>query len=34
MSPAQHVARAPKPAELFSRGVHDGTATFDIANPN
>ena len=24
----------PKPAELFSRGAHDATATFDIGNPN
>ncbi len=31
---AQYVERAPKPAELFSRGVHDATATFDIGNPN
>src|SRR4029077_7836548 len=31
---AQHVERAPKPAELFSRGAHDATATFDIGNPN
>ena len=31
---AQHVERAPKPAELFSRGPHDATATFDIGNPN
>jgi iron complex outermembrane receptor protein len=28
------VERAPKPAELFSRGPHDATATFDIGNPN
>ena len=33
-SPAQYVERAPKPAELFSRGAHDATATFDIGNPN
>jgi iron complex outermembrane recepter protein len=31
---AQHVERAPKPAELFSRGPHDATTTFDIGNPN
>lgn len=31
---AQYVERAPKPAELFSRGAHDSTATFDIGNPN
>jgi iron complex outermembrane receptor protein len=30
----QRVERAPKPAELFSRGPHDATATFDIGNPN
>ena len=30
----QHVERAPKPAELFSRGGHHATATFDIGNPN
>jgi iron complex outermembrane receptor protein len=30
---AQYVERAPKPAELFSRGAHDATATFDIGNP-
>jgi iron complex outermembrane receptor protein len=30
---AQRVERAPKPAELFSRGPHDATATFDIGNP-
>ncbi|MGY3484162.1 iron complex outermembrane receptor protein [Bradyrhizobium sp. USDA 4011] len=30
----QYVERAPKPAELFSRGAHDATATFDIGNPN
>src|SRR6202022_3836467 len=32
--PRQYVERAPKPAELFSRGPHDATATFDIGNPN
>ncbi len=31
---AQYVERAPKPAELFSGGVHDATATFDKGNPN
>jgi iron complex outermembrane receptor protein len=31
---AQYVERAPRPAELFSRGPHDATATFDIGNPN
>ena len=31
---AQYVERAPKPAELFSRGPHDATGTFDIGNPN
>jgi iron complex outermembrane receptor protein len=30
----QYVERAPKPAELFSRGAHDATVTFDIGNPN
>ncbi|MEH2474857.1 iron complex outermembrane receptor protein [Nitrobacteraceae bacterium AZCC 2161] len=30
----QYTERAPKPAELFSRGAHDATATFDIGNPN
>jgi iron complex outermembrane receptor protein len=30
----QRVERAPKPAELFSRGAHDATTTFDIGNPN
>jgi iron complex outermembrane receptor protein len=29
---AQRVERAPKPAELFSRGAHDATGTFDIGN--
>ena len=28
---AQYVERAPKPAELFSGGPHDATATFDKA---
>jgi iron complex outermembrane receptor protein len=31
---AQYVQRAPKPAELFSGGGHDATATFDKGNPN
>ncbi|MFZ5733012.1 MAG: TonB-dependent receptor [Pseudomonadota bacterium] len=31
---AQYVERAPKPAELFSRGAHEATRTFDIGNPN
>ena len=31
---AQYVERAPKAAELFSRGPHDATVTFDIGNPN
>jgi iron complex outermembrane receptor protein len=30
----QRVERAPKPAELFSGGGHDATATFDKGNPN
>ena len=30
----QFVQRAPKPAELFSRGIHHATTTFDIGNPN
>ncbi|MBN9002671.1 MAG: TonB-dependent receptor, partial [Rhizobiales bacterium] len=30
----QYTERAPKPVELFSRGGHDATATFDIGNPN
>ncbi|MGB3866395.1 MAG: TonB-dependent receptor [Xanthobacteraceae bacterium] len=30
----QYTERAPKPAELFSRGAHDATATFDIGNPD
>jgi iron complex outermembrane recepter protein len=30
---AQYVERAPKPAELFSRGPHDATTTFDIGDP-
>ncbi len=31
---AQRVERAPRPAELFSRGAHDATGTFDIGNPD
>ncbi len=31
---AQYVERAPKPAELFSGGPHDATATFDKGNPD
>lgn len=31
---AQYVERAPKPAELFSGGGHDATATFDKGDPN
>ena len=30
----QYVERAPRAAELFSRGPHDATGTFDIGNPN
>lgn len=30
----QYVERAPRPAELFSGGPHDATATFDKGNPN
>jgi iron complex outermembrane receptor protein len=30
----QHVERAPRAPELFSRGVHEATGTFDIGNPN
>ncbi len=30
---AQYVERSPKPAELFSGGPHDATATFDKGNP-
>jgi len=30
----QYVERAPRAAELFSRGVHEATGTFDIGNPN
>ncbi|MGZ3409107.1 MAG: TonB-dependent receptor [Xanthobacteraceae bacterium] len=31
---AQRIERAPRPAELFSRGAHDATGTFDIGDPN
>ena len=31
---AQYVERAPRAAELLSRGVHEATGTFDIGNPN
>lgn len=31
---AQYVERAPRGPELFSRGVHEATETFDIGNPN
>lgn len=31
---AQYVERAPKPAELFSGGVHDATTTYDKGNTN
>ena len=31
---AQYVERAPKPAELYSGGVHDATTTFDKGNVN
>lgn len=31
---AQYVERAPRAPELFSRGVHESTGTFDIGNPN
>jgi iron complex outermembrane receptor protein len=30
----QYVERAPRAPELFSRGAHDATATFEIGNPN
>ena len=29
----QHVERAPTDSELFSKGVHEATATFEIGNP-
>ncbi len=31
---AQYVQRAPRAPELFSRGPHDATGTFDIGDPN
>lgn len=31
---AQYVERAPAAAELFSRGAHDATGTFEIGNPD
>jgi iron complex outermembrane receptor protein len=31
---AQYVERAPRAPELFSRGAHEATGTFDIGNPN
>jgi iron complex outermembrane recepter protein len=31
---AQHVERAPDATELFYKGQHDSTATFEIGNPN
>jgi iron complex outermembrane recepter protein len=31
---AQYVERAPDAAELFSKGAHDATGTFEIGNPN
>ncbi len=31
---AHYVERAPRAPELFSRGVHEATATFDIGNPD
>jgi iron complex outermembrane receptor protein len=31
---AQYVERAPRAPELFSRGGHDATTTFDIGNPD
>ncbi len=30
----QYVERAPDAAELFSKGAHDATGTFEIGNPN
>ena len=30
----QYVERAPSAPELYSRGAHDATATFEIGNPN
>jgi iron complex outermembrane receptor protein len=31
---AQYVERAPRTPELYSRGPHEATATFEIGNPN
>lgn len=31
---AQYAERAPDAAELFSKGAHDATGTFEIGNPN
>jgi iron complex outermembrane recepter protein len=31
---AQYIQRAPRAPELFSRGPHDATGTFDVGNPN
>jgi iron complex outermembrane receptor protein len=31
---AQHTERAPDIGELFSKGAHDATGTFEIGNPN
>lgn len=31
---AQHTERAPDVGELFSKGVHEATGTFEIGNPN
>ncbi len=31
---AQHTERAPDIGELFSKGVHEATGTFEIGNPN
>jgi len=31
---AQYVERAPRAAEMLSRGVHEATGTFDIGDPN
>ena len=33
-SPAQYVERAPDAAELFSKGTHEATGTFEIGDPN
>ena len=31
---AQYVERAPDAAELFSKGIHEATGTFEVGNPN